>query len=137
MEPREIYEVKIVLGPESQEDLDGQVLSALFEHRGKSNRIGRRELVNQIYKLNLTKEDNIANLHADRQVRESIERLRKTHIILSSSGNGGYWMPESAAEVERYSAEIVSRARKLEQQSRRLLRMAEENFGPQIRLIEA
>lgn len=137
MEPKAIYETKIVLTqPEDRDDLDAQVLAVLDDHRGKANRITRLELVNQIFGSNLSTRDNLANIWIDRQVRESIERLRKKTVILSSSGSGGYWLPENLKEVETYSAEIVSRARQLEEQSRQLLHLALETFGPQMRLIE-
>ena len=131
MEARAIYETIVLDVPAG---IDGKVMDILENHRGKDARIGRVEMVKAVFGVDLPSGVNLANNRKDRQIREAIERLRQRHIILSSSGEGGYWLPASLAEVEEYTGEIVSRARKLEEQARKLEQMAVAAFGSQMGL---
>lgn len=119
-EPRAVYETIQITTPE---DLDDRVLTVLQSHRGKDHRISRRSLVDAVFGFDPG--DNLANSKEDRQIREAIARLQETHPILSSSGDGGYWLPGSAEEINEYAAEINSRAMKLLEKSRRLLAQAQ------------
>lgn len=132
MEARAIYEAIVASAPAGLEKELWELMSA--SHRGKENRVSRRELIGTIFGVHLAEGENLANNSYDRQIREAIEHLRQTHIILSSSGEGGYWLPETMAEVQTYTAEIVSRARKLEDQARKLEQLAVAAFGPQMGL---
>lgn len=118
-EPRAIYETIQVTAPN---DIDSRVLDALNHHHGKTNRITRRELVEAVFGFDPGA--NLANSREDRQIREAIARLQDSHPILSSSGDGGYWLPESPDEIHEYAAEINSRAMKLLDKSRRLAEQA-------------
>ena len=110
--PRDIYED--IAAASTRDGLDERVLAVLRGHVGKTNRIRRAELVAMIF----------AGAHGpynteseDRQVRLAIARLRERHPILSSSGNGGYWMASGIDELVEYQREISSRVRQLEAQS--------------------
>lgn len=118
-EPRAVYETIKITTPD---DLDSRVLAVLNRHRGKEIRISRRDLVKTVYGIDPGA--NLANSREDRQIREAIARLQDTYPILSSSGDGGYWLPESVDEINEYAAEINSRAMKLLEKSRRLLDQA-------------
>lgn len=132
MEPKQIYATEIKLGTEKQrEELDAAVLEALWYRKGKSQRISRVDLIWQVFGVRVGK-NQLANNKMDRQIRESIERLRQEYVILSSSGLDGYWFPECMAEVLNYLAEIESRACKLLQQKARMQRNAEAQFEPQM-----
>ena len=131
MEPKTIYLTQIKMKTDDQRALDEKVLDALWDHRGKKNRISRVELVMKIFGVKVNK-GQLANNKLDRQIRESIERLRQEYVILSSSGMDGYWFPETMGEVAGYLAEIESRASKLLQQKARMQRNAEQQFQPRV-----
>lgn len=111
--PKMVYEAIVDDMPAGLTD---QVLDVLRSHVGKPYRIGRRELVAAVF--GEAPDGDLANSTHDRQIREAIEVLREKHPILSSSGNGGYWMADSLDELNEYMREVVSRARKLEAQVR-------------------
>lgn len=121
-EPRAVYETIQLTTPE---DLDDRILLVLQTHRGKDHRISRRSLVEAIFGIAVDPDENLANSKEDRQIREAIARLQETYPILSSSGDGGYWLPGSAEEINEYAAEINSRAMKLLEKSRRLVAQAQ------------
>lgn len=110
--PREIYEAIVV---ETPDGLDNQVLAVLQNHVGKTNRIKRADLVHKIFSpkngFSFTTDSH------DRQVRLAIARLRERYPILSSSGEGGYWIADGIGELVEYQREIVSRVRRLEAQA--------------------
>ncbi len=112
-------------------DLSDRVLSILQQHVGRDHRISRRALVEQAFRVAV--DDNLANSTQDRQVRMILEDLQAIHPILSTSGGGGYYYAGSAEEISRYAAELDSRAKKLLQKSRRLLKLA-RRFNADIQL---
>lgn len=128
-EPREVYESIVERVPVG---VDADLLAVLQMHVGKDQRISRRAMIERVFGVKVAEGENLSNNSYDRQIRESIERLRGQHLILSSSGDGGYWMPGSLDEVTEFTAEIVSRARKMEDYARHMERMAVEMFGSQI-----
>lgn len=132
MEPVTYYEQVIVLhGDEEKEILDRAVLRVLRRHVGKEGRISREELVSAIYGAR-AKDD--PNQVGDRRVRASIERLREKWVILSSSGSGGYWLPESESEAQDFIAEMESRAMKMLQTTGRMKRNLREQFEPRMQM---
>jgi hypothetical protein len=120
--PSEIYENIIARTPAELKD---EIMTILLSHRGMDHRISRRELVSQACGIKIGEHENLANNPYDRQVRELISELQRSYPILSSSGEGGYWMG-TPAEISAYAAEIDSRATKLLEKSRRLRDMAEK-----------
>lgn len=110
-------------------DLPNRVLGVLQMHRGQQNRISRIDLVNAIFGLNMPAYAKLENLTEDRQIRSAIEELQGKYPILASSGMGGYYYAASVLEINRYIREIDSRAMKLMEKSRRLQRIASQEFG--------
>jgi len=120
--PRDIYaEIRAA----TPADLDRRVLAVMLHHRGSDNRISRRDLVEQVFGVSLAADDDLSTLTIDRQLRSSIARLQEDYPIVSSSGDGGYCLIGSLAELEIYEREITSRAAALLDKSRRLRRSAE------------
>jgi hypothetical protein len=104
--PKAIYETVIQIhSSEKQDELDRTVLRILQRHVGKKARIEREFLVAMVY-------GDSSGTVADRRVREAIGRLRERYVILSSSGSGGYWLPESQEEAQEFIREMETRARK-------------------------
>jgi hypothetical protein len=114
-EPKAIYETVIQIhSSEARDELDRTVLRILQRHVGKAARIEREFLVAMVY----GDASPYMNSVHDRRVREAIGRLRERHVILSSSGCGGYWLPESQEEAQeetraRKELHTVSQMRKL------------------------
>lgn len=133
MEPVRYYEQVIVLhGDEEKEELDRAVLRVLRRHVGKEARISRGDLVDAIYGVHSVTDD--PNQVGDRRVRASIERLREKWVILSSSGSGGYWLPESESEAQDFIAEMESRAMKMLQTTGRMKRNLREQFETRMQM---
>lgn len=132
--PRDIY---IEIKSSAPVDIDDRLLEVLRQCIGKENAITRRSLVWKIYEIDLSADDDLSTSSFDRTIRDSISRLQDQYPIISSSGNGGYWWAESMEEINAYAAEIVSRATKLLEKSRRLERAAREFYAEpqQMRLL--
>lgn len=131
MEPKTIYQTKIKLPSTEQVLLDDKVLTAIWSHRGKENRIGRAELVQEVFGVKVSNAQ-LANNRMDRQIRESIERLRRKYVIISSSGLNGYWFPETEAEAQAFITETENRAMKLLQITRTMRSNVEAQFQPKL-----
>lgn len=95
--------------------LEKKVFSILADHHvGKSNRLSRFTLVQKAFPVALLSPTNQANSYEDRQVRRSIEVLQSMgYPILSSSGEGGYYLPADRSELDEYVRELESRIEKL------------------------
>jgi hypothetical protein len=108
-ETKDFYQVVVKIhSSEARDELDRTVLRILQRHVGKAARIEREFLVAMVY----GDASPYVNTVHDRRVREAIERLRERHVILSSSGCGGYWLPESQEEAQEFIREMENRARK-------------------------
>jgi hypothetical protein len=127
--PKAIYETVIQIhSSEKKAELDRTVLRILQRHVGKSARIEREFLVAMVY-------GDASGPVADRRVRESIERLRERYVILSSSGCGGYWLPDSQEEAQEFIREMESRAMKELKTCARMRANLTKQFGTQMELI--
>ncbi len=114
------------------EDLEARVLAILQQHVGRDQRISRKALVEGACGMKLD-DTNISNSRLDRQVRLVMDNLQEHHPILSTSGGGGYYYAGTADEIQRYAAELDSRAKKLLSKSKRLVKLA-KNFQADLQL---
>jgi hypothetical protein len=131
--PKAIYETVIQIhSSEKQDELDRTVLRILQRHVGKSARIEREFLVAMVY----GDASPYMNSVHDRRVREAIERLRERHVILSSSGCGGYWLPESQEEAQEFIREMETRARKELHTVSQMRKLLWKQFSGQGELVE-
>ena len=94
----------------TDDQLDAEVLFWLKQHRGKSNPIGRWELVVRIFGLGSDHPRTDDNMH-DREIRWSVERLRKSGALICDMGDGaGRFLPETVEEYRAFRAKFRSRA---------------------------
>lgn len=94
----------------TDEQLDQAVLFWIKQHRGRTNPIGRWELVAKIYGPVLPQDQN-DNHPGDRHIRESVERLRKKGVLICDMGDGvGRYLPETVEEYRAFRAKYSSRA---------------------------
>ena len=94
----------------SDEVLDREVLFLLKQHTGKQNPIGRWELVARLFCTVVPSEQNDGN-YADRQVRDSVERLRKAGVLVCDMADGtGRFLAESLDEYQAFRLKYGSRA---------------------------
>jgi len=83
----------------TDEQLDQEVLYWLKQHKGKQNPMGRWELVERIFGMEAARVQSDDNLF-DRQIRESVARLRRSGVLICDMGDGhGRYL---AATVEEY-----------------------------------
>ena len=130
--PADIYlEIQVTIPA----DLDDRVLRVIRQHQGKDNRVTRAQLVEAVFGV-AEGDVELSKSTWDRQIREAITTLQARYPIISSSGDGGYWWPETMDEVNAYAREINSRAQALFEKSANVLRSARELFEepPQMRL---
>lgn len=96
----------------TDEDLDKEVLYVLKQHVGKQHPVGRWEFVTKIFGLlaaapHLRNDSNVA----DRQVRESIARLRTQGVLVCNMGDGlGSYLAETLTEYQEFRAYFGSAA---------------------------
>lgn len=83
----------------TNEELDRTVLHILLRHQGKPNRVGRWELVEQVFGGPVLPEfQNDDNL-SDRDVRYAVGRLRAAgHLICDLGDGAGRWMAANEKE---------------------------------------
>jgi hypothetical protein len=94
----------------SEEQLDTEVLFLLKQHTGQACPIGRWELVLKVYGPVAAQDQNDGN-YADRQIRESIERLRKRGILVCDMSDGsGRFLASSLEEYQEFRLKYGSRA---------------------------
>lgn len=129
--PSEVYPK--IKADAAEDGIREKVWTAIQPHRGAANAITRRELIFQVYGVRVPETEDLSRNHMDRRIRINIEKLRKAHLILSQSGDHGYFIPETLAEVKDYVGEITSRATKLLNQAQKINDMADELAG-QLRL---
>jgi len=84
----------------TDDQLDVEVLFLLRQHRGRKNPIGRWEMVAKIYGPQACEPRSDDNF-ADRQIRESVARLRRQGVLICDMGDGkGRFL---AATLEEYA----------------------------------
>ena len=86
----------------SDQQLDGHVMQAFTRHIGKQNPIGRWELVAWIFGAAAAVSQDDNNVY-DRQIRESIARLRKAGALICNMGDGrGMYVASSQDEYNEF-----------------------------------
>ncbi len=81
--------------------LDREVLYWLMQHKGRQNAMGRWELVTRIFGMEAARIQSDDNPF-DRQIRESVARLRRSGVLICDMGDGhGRYL---AATLEEYQA---------------------------------
>ncbi|MBI5933294.1 MAG: hypothetical protein HY867_06265 [Chloroflexi bacterium] len=86
----------------SDDQLDASVLHFIRQHRGKANPIGRWELVAKIFGPVAAADQNDDNF-ADRQIRESVMRLRRRGALICDMGDGrGRYLADSVEEYQAF-----------------------------------
>lgn len=95
---------------QNEESLDNQVLFILNMHFGRENAIKRWDLVERVYGRPAAAQRSDENPW-DRNVRQSIERLRNSGQHICNRGNGnGYYMAESRDEYEEWKKYFLGAA---------------------------
>ena len=91
-------------------ELDKEVLFVLKQHLGKKNPVGRWEIVSRVFGAGAAALQNDDN-PADRQIRESIARLRKGGVLVCNMGDGrGSYLAESVEEYNEFRSYYGSAA---------------------------
>lgn len=86
----------------TDDQLDANVLYFLKKHRGKANPIGRWELVAKIYGPEAALPEDDSN-RADREIRESVKRLRRAGVLICDMGDGrGRFLADNKAEYDAF-----------------------------------
>jgi hypothetical protein len=84
---------------EKQIELDRKVLHILLRHQGKANRIGRWELVDQVFGESVPADQQNDGHLWDREIRYSVGRLRAEGHLICDLGDGtGRWMASRPEE---------------------------------------
>lgn len=94
----------------TETELDREVLFVLKQHRGKNSPVGRWELVSRVFGTSAAAMQNDDN-PADRQIRESIARLRRSGLLVCNMGDGrGSYLAETLDEYNEFRAYYGSAA---------------------------
>lgn len=94
----------------TDEQLDREVLFLLKLHTGKHNPVGRWEMVIRIYGDDAILPQTNDNM-ADRQIRESIARLRTSGVLVCDMGDGsGRFLAMSLDEYQAFRLKYGGRA---------------------------
>lgn len=84
-------------------DVRERVKELLMEHHGAGNSISSREIDEQ---LDL---DNVGSFPSTREVVRDIVLKDQIPIVSEPGPNGGYFVPETEAEIETYIEQLNSR----------------------------
>lgn len=94
----------------TDEQLDKDVLYIIGKHRGNDNAISRWDLCLQVFGEAAVLDRNDLNTY-DRQVRRSIERLRRQgHLICNLGAGDGYFLAVNNDEYLRFRTVYGSHA---------------------------
>jgi len=93
----------------SDEELDKMVLYFLSSHVGENNKIDRWALAERVYGVSIPAIERNDKNSLDRNVRESVSRLRNKGELICDVGNGqGRWMAANIDEFWKFYAYFVS-----------------------------
>ena len=94
----------------TNDELDSELAYVMRMHRGQEMAIRRWNLCMKIFGLDAAYERSDGNPY-DRQLRKSIERLRREGYLICNLGNGdGYFLAETQEEYQKFRAVYVSHA---------------------------
>ena len=94
----------------TDEALDREVLFVIRQHQGKQNAIGRWELVERLFGRAACEPRNDQNT-ADRDIRDSVSRLRKRGVLICDMGDGtGRYIASTVEEYQAFRLKYSSRA---------------------------
>lgn len=113
----------------TNDELDRTVLHVLLRHQGKSNRIGRWELVEQVFGAPVpTEQQNDDNIE-DRQIRYAVGRLREQGHLICDLGDGdGRWMAATADEFWEFYGYYIKPIKARANVARALKKAAQARF---------
>lgn len=91
----------------TEQSLDREVIFHMYQHKGRENRIERWELVRKVFgnEAAPTKAEETDGNVYDRQVRDSLERLRRarpSHLICNLGDGKGYFISQTREEYETW-----------------------------------
>jgi hypothetical protein len=115
--------------PRTDDDLDREVLHILLHHQGKQNRIGRWELVENVFgepvPAELQNDDNMG----DRMIRYSVGRLRAAgHLICDLGDGSGRWIAANETEFWEFYGYYIKPIKTKAEVARALKKAAEEKW---------
>ncbi len=113
----------------TNEELDRTVLHILLLHQGKPNRVGRWELVEQVFGGPvLPAFQNDDNLY-DRDVRYAVGRLRAAgHLICDLGDGAGRWMAANEKEFWEFYGYFVKPIKSKADVARALKKSAQQKW---------
>lgn len=88
----------------TEAELDREVIFQMYQHRGRVNAIERWSLVRKVFgeeAVPSKAEETDGNVY-DRQVRDSLERLRPHHLICNMGDGKGYFIATTREEYEAW-----------------------------------
>lgn len=110
-------------------ELDRVVLHFINMHRGRENAINRWVLVERVFGAGAAAQPLRNNNNIwDRQVRDSIERLRESGQHICNLGDG-YFMAITRDEYEKFKASYLSAAYRKLEITRMMDESADERWG--------
>lgn len=113
----------------TNDELDRIVLRILLRHAGKENRIGRWDLVQQVFgEPVLPDNQNDDNLY-DREIRYAVGRLRSGgHLICDLGDGAGRWMASSEQEFWEFYTYYIKPIRARASVAREMKKAAMKRF---------
>ena len=113
----------------TNDELDRTVLHILLRHQGKDSRIGRWELVEEVYGgpvLPVYQNDD--NFY-DREIRYSVGRLRtEGHLICDLGDGAGRWMAANEKEFWEFYSYYVKPIKSRAETIRAMKKAAEQKW---------
>jgi hypothetical protein len=124
-------------GKMDNEILYQNILIALSQHRGRSNRAEKWQLVERIFRVQIPAEERNANNPYDRQFRRAVSTLRHNGLLIGSDSRGGYWLMEDIAEVLAVADQFRHRAHDLLHSASKLESTGRALYSIQMRLFQS
>lgn len=109
-------------------ELDREVLFVMNMHRGQENAVSRWELVEKVFGRDAALVRSDGNTY-DRQLRQSISRLRmRGHIICNLGEGSGYFLATTPEEYQAFRSYFGAHAFPIMETIRELDKAAEEKW---------